>query len=49
MMDGIEKETPNFKNTYPKMHKKVSKTLEKEKENILDKTKNKENDRSRGL
>lgn len=47
MMDGIEKETPNFKNTYPKMHKKVSKTLEKEKENILNKTLNKTKDQEK--
>ncbi|GKH60865.1 hypothetical protein [Campylobacter ureolyticus] len=47
MMDNIEKETPNFKNTYPKMHKKVSKTLEKEKENILNKTLNKTKDQEK--
>lgn len=49
MMETIDKETPNFKNAYPKMYKEVNQTLEKTKEKILDKTKNKENDRSREL
>lgn len=49
MMETIDKETPNFKKAYPKMYKEVNQTLEKTKEKILDKTKNKENDRSREL
>lgn len=44
MMGDIEKDTPNFKETYPKFHKKVNDTLEQTKDKILNKTK--ENTRS---
>ncbi|HDX6309280.1 TPA: hypothetical protein RQJ16_001773 [Campylobacter fetus subsp. venerealis] len=47
MMGDIEKETPNFKNSYPKFYKKVNDSLEQAKDKILNKTK--ENDKGRSL
>lgn len=49
MISDIEKESPNFKNTYPKLHKKVNETLEKAKENILNKTKQNTQDKGREI
>lgn len=49
MIGDIEKESPNFKNTYPKLHKKVNETLEKAKENILNKTKQNTQDKGREI
>lgn len=42
IMGDIEKETPNFKKTYPRLYEKVNKELNQAKENILNKTKAKE-------
>lgn len=47
MMGDIEKETPNFKEAYPKFYKKVNDTLDQAKDKILNK--NKENDKGRSL
>ena len=49
MLNEIEKETPNFKNSYPKFYKKVNDSLAQSKEKILNKTKEKDQEQSRSL
>jgi hypothetical protein len=49
MMGDIEKETPNFKEAYPKFYKKVNDTLDQAKDKILNKNKEYENDKGRSL
>ncbi|WP_223154260.1 hypothetical protein [Campylobacter concisus] len=49
MLNEIEKETPNFKNSYPKFYKKVNDSLAQSKEKILNKTKEKNQEQSRSL
>lgn len=49
MMSDIEKETPNFKETYPKFYKKVNDALKNTKEKILNKTKDNEYSKGRSL
>ena len=49
MLNEIEKETPNFKNSYPKFYKKVNDSLTQSKEKILNKTKEKDQEQSRSL
>ena len=49
MLNEIEKETPNFKNSYPKFYKKVNDSLAQCKEKILNKTKEKDQEQSRSL
>ena len=49
MLNEIEKETPNFKNCYPKFYKKVNDSLAQSKEKILNKTKEKDQEQSRSL
>ena len=49
MLNEIEKETPNFKNSYPKFYKKVNDSLAQSKEKILNKTKEKDQKQSRSL
>ena len=49
MLNEIEKETPNFKNSYPKLYKKVNDSLAQSKEKILNKTKEKDQEQSRSL
>ena len=49
MLKEIEKETPNFKNSYPKFYKKVNDSLAQSKEKILNKTKEKDQEQSRSL
>ncbi|CUU74741.1 Uncharacterised protein [Campylobacter hyointestinalis subsp. hyointestinalis] len=41
MMGDIEKETPNFKESYPKFYQKVNKTLNEAKDKILNKNQDK--------
>ena len=48
MMGDIEKETPNFKDSYPKFYQKVNDTLVQAKDKILNKTKGQENENDRG-
>ena len=49
MLNEIEKETPNFKNSYPKFYKKVNDSLAQSKEKILNNTKEKDQEQSRSL
>ena len=49
MLNEIEKETPNFKNSYPKFYKKINDSLAQSKEKILNKTKEKDQEQSRSL
>ena len=49
MLNEVEKETPNFKNSYPKFYKKVNDSLAQGKEKILNKTKEKDQEQSRSL
>ena len=49
MLNEIEKETPNFKNSYPKFYKKVNDSLAQSKEKILNKTKEKDQEQSKSL
>ena len=49
MLNEIEKETPNFKNSYPKFYKKVNDSLAQSKEKILNKTKEKDQEQSMSL
>ena len=49
MLNEVEKETPNFKNSYPKFYKKVNDSLAQSKEKILNKTKEKDQEQSRSL
>ena len=49
MLNEIEKETPNLKNSYPKFYKKVNDSLAQSKEKILNKTKEKDQEQSRSL
>ena len=49
MLNEIEKETLNFKNSYPKFYKKVNDSLAQSKEKILNKTKEKDQEQSRSL
>ena len=49
MLNEVEKETPNFKNSYPKFYKKINDSLEQSKEKILNKTKEKDQEQSRSL
>lgn len=48
MMGDIEKETPNFKDSYPKFYQKVNDTLALTKDKILNKAKGQENENDRG-
>lgn len=48
MMGDIEKETPNFKDSYPKFYQKVNDTLAQTKDKILNKAKGQENENDRG-
>ncbi len=48
MMGDIEKETPNFKDNYPKFYQKVNDTLVQVKDKILNKAKGQENENDRG-
>ena len=48
MMGDIEKETPNFKDSYPKFYQKVNDTLVQTKDKILNKAKGQENENDRG-
>lgn len=48
MMGDIEKETPNFKDSYPKFYQKVNDTLVQAKDKILNKAKGQENENDRG-
>ena len=48
-MDDINKETPNFKNSYPKFYKKVDESLKQSKDKILNKNQENQNDKSRSL
>ncbi|MBK3498194.1 hypothetical protein JJB27_03765 [Campylobacter fetus subsp. venerealis] len=47
MLDGITKETPNFKDSYPKFTKKVKDTLQQAKDKVLNK--NQEQDKGRDI
>ena len=49
MLNEVEKETPNFKNSYPKFYKKINDSLAQSKEKILNKTKEKDQEQSRSL
>ena len=49
MLNEVEKETPNFKNSYPKFYKKINDSLAQGKEKILNKTKEKDQEQSRSL
>ena len=48
MMGDIEKEMPNFKDSYPKFYQKVNDTLAQTKDKILNKAKGQENENDRG-
>ena len=49
MLNEVEKETPNFKNSYPKFYKKINDSLAQSKKKILNKTKEKDQEQSRSL
>ena len=49
MLNEVEKETPNFKNSYPKFYKKINDSLAQSKEKKLNKTKEKDQEQSRSL
>ena len=49
LMDDINKETPNFKEHYPKFYKKVDESLKQSKDKILNKNQENQNDKSRSL
>lgn len=48
MMADIEKDTPNFKEAYPKFYQKVNKTLDEAKDKILNKDKKQEQGQGQG-